>query len=64
MRYAILLLALVLAAAPPAAAQRDPGQAQPQWPSDDSLPVSKDWIQIDTGEWLKGKLDAQLGELG
>src|SRR3954462_6278971 len=55
MRYAIVLLALLLAAAPPAA-------AQPQWPADDTLPVGQDWIQIESGEWLKGKLLAMYDD--
>ena len=55
MRYAIFLLALILAAAAPAA-------AQPQWPSDESLPGKDDWVQIETGEWLKGKLLAMYDD--
>lgn len=57
MRYAIVLLALLLAAVPPAAAQ-----AQPQWPADDTLPIGQDWIQIESGEWLKGKLLAMYDD--
>lgn len=51
MRYATVLLALILAAAPPAA-------AQPGWPSGEALPTDEDWIQLDSGEWLKGELIA------
>jgi hypothetical protein len=51
MRSAALLLALVLAAAPPAA-------AQPGWPVGETLPTDQDWIQLDSGEWLKGELIA------
>ena len=51
MRYATLLLALTLAAAPPVA-------AQPHWPPDQALPTADDWIRLDSGEWLKGELIA------
>jgi hypothetical protein len=64
MRYATFLLLLVLAAAvvlaaePGAAAQSSPEQAQPRWPSDEVLPTSEDWMQLDSDEWLKGELIA------
>lgn len=57
MRYAISLLLLALAAAP-AAAQRGPEHAQPDWPSDEAVPDAFDWVQLDTDEWLKGELIA------
>ena len=58
MRYASLLLALVLIAASPAGAQRGAVQSQPNWPSDEVPPTSADWIQLDSEEWLKGELIA------
>lgn len=50
-RGAILLWMLVLAAAPAVL-------AQPQWPADAALPAAEDWLQLDSGEWLKGELIA------
>ncbi|HEX6902415.1 MAG TPA: DUF481 domain-containing protein [Thermoanaerobaculia bacterium] len=50
MRYATFLLALILAA-PPAA-------AQPRWPADEALSTAYDWVQLDSGEWLKGEFIA------
>jgi uncharacterized protein DUF481 len=53
MRYSTFLLALTLAAA-----QRGPAYAQPRWPADEPLPITDDWLQIKSGEWLKGELIA------
>jgi hypothetical protein len=56
MRSAIVLLVLLVAAVPPAAAQRGPEHAEPSWPSDEAIPRVYDWIQLDSDEWLKGEL--------
>lgn len=58
MRSVIFLLALIVAAVQPAFAQRGLSRAEPQWPSDESLPAKHDWIQLDSDEWLKGELIA------
>lgn len=62
LRGAIFLLALILALVvvglPPAAAQRGPGHAQPNWPADEPVPLTQDWIRLDSDEWLKGELIA------
>ncbi|HVR98514.1 MAG TPA: DUF481 domain-containing protein [Thermoanaerobaculia bacterium] len=58
MRNAVLLLALLLAAARPAAAQRGPEPAEPRWPAGEDVPVADDWVQLDSAEWLKGELIA------
>jgi Protein of unknown function, DUF481 len=56
MRRALLLSALILAAVRPAAAQPEP--AEPRWPSDEAIPLTHDWIQLKSNEWLKGELIA------
>ena len=61
MRCAILWF-LILAAVPPAVAQRGPEHAQPRWPADDPLPITHDWIQLDSDEWLKGELLAMYDD--
>jgi len=58
MRYATFLLVVIMALAPPAAAQGGPEQAEPRWPSDETVANAFDWVQLDTDEWLKGELIA------
>jgi hypothetical protein len=51
------LLVLVAAAAAPAAAQ---SEAQPRW--DGETPSKFDWVQLTSGEWLKGEFLAYFDE--
>jgi len=53
------LVALMPMVGIPAIAEADePAPAVPQWTSPTEIPVDFDWLQFESGEWLKGEIKA------